>query len=180
VTYLNRALSSNAYYYKDSAEWYENEKETGQTILDFCQSSGVPRSEIFYTTKLKLNHGYDHVRRAIEKSVETCGLGYIDLYLIHGPIGGLEARRDSWRAICDAQKEGTLRSIEISTHGIRHMEELVAMGLPLPVINQVCLFIQLITIFIVYFLDRLTSVHGPDGRCRFLQGTWYSAGCKQW
>jgi hypothetical protein len=64
-------------------------------------------------------------------------LGYIDLYLIHGPIGGPEARRESWRAICDAQKEGTLKSIGISTFGVRHMEEIVDLGLPLPVINQV-------------------------------------------
>ncbi|KAF8224161.1 hypothetical protein L208DRAFT_1381190 [Tricholoma matsutake] len=83
------------------------EKETGQAILDFCQSSGIVRSEIFYTTKLKLNCGNDHVRRAIEKSLSNCGLGYIDLYLIHGPVGGPTSRLESWRAICNAQKEGT-------------------------------------------------------------------------
>ena len=127
--------SSNTF--QDSAEWYENEKETGQAILDFCQLSGIPRSEIFYTTKLKFNNGYDHVRRAIAKSLEDCALGYIDLYLIHGPIGGPEARRESWRAICDAQKEGVLKSIGISTYGIRHMEEMLDTGLPLPVIHQV-------------------------------------------
>jgi diketogulonate reductase-like aldo/keto reductase len=77
------------------------------------------------------------VRRAIEKSLNTCGLGYIDLYLIHGPVGGPEARLESWRAICDAQKEGQLRSIGISTYGVRHMEEIVNAGLSLPVINQV-------------------------------------------
>src|ERR1700733_14311291 len=60
--------SSNKF--QDSPEWYEDEKETGQAILDFCQSSGIPRSEIFYTTKLKFNNGYDHVRRAIAKSLE--------------------------------------------------------------------------------------------------------------
>lgn len=93
---------------------------------------------MFYTTKLKLNNGYDAVRRSIKKSLDECGLGYIDLYLIHGPIGGPEARRESWRAICDAQKEGTLKSTGISTFGVRHMQEIVDLGLPLPVINQVC------------------------------------------
>ncbi|KAF9460339.1 aldo-keto reductase [Collybia nuda] len=125
------------YRHIDSAEWYENEKETGQAILDFCKASGTSRFDVFFTTKLKLNNGYNAVRKAIKKSLHECGLGYIDLYLIHGPIGGPQARRESWRAICDAQKEGILKSIGISTFGVRHMQEIVDLGLPLPVINQI-------------------------------------------
>jgi diketogulonate reductase-like aldo/keto reductase len=61
----------------------------------------------------------------------------LDLYLIHGPIGGPQARKESWRAICDAQKEGKLRSIGISTFGVGHMQEIVEAKLPLPVVHQV-------------------------------------------
>ena len=132
-------LPSNLYF-QDSAAWYENEKEVGTAILDFCKETGTPRSAIFYTTKLKLNNGYAKVKEAIQSSLHACGLGYIDLYLIHGPLGGPKARLESWRAICDFQKEseGFLRSIGISTFGVSHMKELVGSGLPLPVVHQVC------------------------------------------
>ncbi|KAL0058042.1 hypothetical protein AAF712_015292 [Marasmius tenuissimus] len=97
----------------------------------------ISRSAIFYTTKLKYNNGYGAVKRSIEKSLELCGLGYIDLYLIHGPIGGPQARLDSWRAICDFQESGKLKSIGISTFGVRHMQELIDSGLRLPDVHQI-------------------------------------------
>ncbi|KAK1221941.1 hypothetical protein PQX77_015231 [Marasmius sp. AFHP31] len=122
---------------QDSAEWYENERECGRAILDFCKQADIPRSDIFYTTKLKYNNGYDAVKRSIEKSLELCGLDYIDLYLIHGPIGGPQARLDSWRAICDFQVSGKLKSIGISTFGVRHMQELIDSGLRLPDVHQI-------------------------------------------
>jgi len=126
--------------FKDSAEWYENERECGQAILDFCANHNIPRTSIFYTSKLKNNNGYERVRRAIDKSVKDCGLGYIDLYLVHGPIGGPRARMDSWKAICEAQKEGKIKSIGVSNFGVRHMKELVesdSVDLPIPAVNQV-------------------------------------------
>lgn len=138
-------LTSLSFTLQDSAEWYENEREVGQAILDFCQKTGTPREDIYYTTKLKLNNGYDNVKQAIKRSLDACGLGYIDLYLIHGPLGGTEARKDSWRAICDFQKENVtiLRSIGISTFGVRHMQELIETGLPTPAVHQVGLIISL-------------------------------------
>ncbi|TFY80655.1 hypothetical protein EWM64_g3358 [Hericium alpestre] len=124
------------YRHIDSAEWYGNEAECGQAILDFCAKTGTPRSEIFYTTKLKNNAGLAATRRSIELSLKKCGLGYIDLYLIHGPWGGPKARVESWEAIVEAQKDGLLKSIGISTFGIRHMQELLATGLPVPAVHQ--------------------------------------------
>lgn len=122
---------------KDSAAWYENEKEVGQAIRDFCASSGTPRAAVFFTTKLKLNDGYANVARAIDRSLAACGLGYIDLYLVHGPLGGRAARGESWRACCDAKNAGKIRSVGISTFGVRQMEELLAPGVPVPVCTQV-------------------------------------------
>lgn len=70
--------------------------------------------------------------------MDECGLGYIDLYLIHGPLGGPQARKESWKAICDSHQQGMFKSIGISTFGVKHLEELVDLGLPLPVVHQVC------------------------------------------
>jgi len=142
------------YRHIDSAAWYENEKECGQAILDFCKSSNIPRSEIFFTTKLKLNDGYDNVRKAIQKSLHECGLGYIDLYLVHGPIGGPQARKESWQAVCDAQKDGKLRSIGVSTFGVRHMQEIVDAKAPLPIINQIDLHPFMTRIDVVAFCKK--------------------------
>ncbi|KAI0295898.1 aldo-keto reductase [Multifurca ochricompacta] len=125
------------YRHIDSAEWYENEQECGRAILDYCNESGVSRADIFYTTKLKHNAGIEATRKAIDLSLELCGLGYIDLYLIHGPWGGPEARRQAWEACVAAQKEGKVKSIGISTFGLRHMRELFESGLPLPSVHQI-------------------------------------------
>ncbi|KIY43822.1 Aldo/keto reductase [Fistulina hepatica ATCC 64428] len=125
------------YRHIDSATWYYNERECGEAILEFCKATGTPRSEIFFTTKLMHNNGYENVKKAIQKSLDVCGLGYIDLYLIHGPWGGPQARKEAWEAICDAQKEGKLKSIGISTFGLRHMQELIATGLPVPAVHQI-------------------------------------------
>jgi diketogulonate reductase-like aldo/keto reductase len=120
----------------DSAPWYNNEGECGQAILEFCHETGVPRSDIFYTTKLGSNNGLTPSKEAIQISLDKCGLKYIDLYLIHTPEGGPEARRESWQAICAAQKEGKLKSIGISNFGIKHIEEFLNAGVPMPVVNQ--------------------------------------------
>ncbi|THH29439.1 hypothetical protein EUX98_g4767 [Antrodiella citrinella] len=90
---------------QDSAAWYSNEKECGAAIRAFLQKTGLPRSDIFFTTKLRHNSTYDSVKSAIDKSVKDCGLEYIDLYLLHSAIGGPDARKESWRAVCDAKNE---------------------------------------------------------------------------
>jgi diketogulonate reductase-like aldo/keto reductase len=91
-------------YSFDSAQMYHNEKEVGHAILDFLSSKenmqGLKREDIFYTTKLASNDGYDAARRAIKKSVQVCGLGYIDLFLLHSPYGGGRKRLECWRAVC--------------------------------------------------------------------------------
>lgn len=77
------------------------------------------------------------MKSAIDKSLKECGLGYIDLYLLHSPIGGPELRRESWRAVCDARNEGKIKSIGVSNFGVAHLEEMIQDGVELPVINQV-------------------------------------------
>lgn len=112
----------------DSAQMYHNESEAGQAISSWLPKSGGPagaaltREDIFYTSKLASNSDdYDAVRRSIAKSVKACGLGYIDLFLLHSPYGGPNARRESWRAVEDAIKDGEVRSGGVSNYGVRHV-----------------------------------------------------------
>ena len=70
------------YRHIDTAAIYKNEESVGRAIQD----SGVPREEIFVTSKLwNTNHNYEQTRQAFEESLEKLGLEYLDLYLIHWP-----------------------------------------------------------------------------------------------
>ncbi len=110
----------------DSAQMYHNERETGKAICDFLASAenteGITRADIFYTSKLSSNSvSYASVRRSILKSVEACGLGYIDLFLLHSPHGGKAARLTSWRAVEDAIGDGTVKAGGVSNYGVGHV-----------------------------------------------------------
>lgn len=123
----------------DCAQMYHNEREAGSAIsswlLDNASGSGggkLTRGDIFYTSKLASNsENYDAVRKSIRKSVEAVsgeGMGtgtgkggYIDLFLLHSPYGGPEARRESWRAVEDAITDGEVRSGGVSNFGVRHV-----------------------------------------------------------
>ncbi|OBZ72303.1 putative oxidoreductase C2F3.05c, partial [Grifola frondosa] len=116
---------------------YGNEAQCGRAIREFCARTGTPREAIFYTTKLKTNSGFAATKAAIQRSLDKCSLGYIDLYLMHSPIGGPEKRRDCWKAIMEARAEGKIRSIGVSNYGVKHLQEMVDARVELPVINQV-------------------------------------------
>src|SRR5688572_20463459 len=81
------------YRHVDTARVYRNEPQVGEAI----RASDVPREQIFVTTKLwNEDHGYDSALRAFDASLGRLGLEYIDLYLIHWPVG--DKRLASWRA----------------------------------------------------------------------------------
>jgi diketogulonate reductase-like aldo/keto reductase len=109
----------------DSAEMYRNEKESGKAVLDYLSSEAntqsLKREDIHFTSKLASNGSYDAARKAIKRSVKECGLGYIDLFLLHSPYGGKKARLDSWRAVEDAIEDGEVRIGGVSNYGVRHV-----------------------------------------------------------
>ncbi|KAH8924360.1 Aldo/keto reductase [Atractiella rhizophila] len=122
----------------DSAEWYDNEAECGKAIKKYMKDSGVAREDIYYTTKLRSNSTYAHATKEIQRSLRTCGLGYIDLYLIHSPLGGDTVRRETWKALEDAKSRGEVRSIGVSNFGERHLRELIEGGIKERIaVNQV-------------------------------------------
>ena len=104
---------------------YHNEKEVGSSILSFLSSSAnsadLKREDIHFTTKLASNSGYDAARTSIKQSLRQCGLGYIDLFLLHSPYGGKAKRLESWRAVEDAIDEGEIRTGGVSNFGVKHV-----------------------------------------------------------
>jgi diketogulonate reductase-like aldo/keto reductase len=121
VTYALKA----GYRGFDSAEWYANEREVGSAILAFLKSAdnkdGLAREDVWFTTKLKTNSGYDATRSRIKRSIKESGLGYLDLYLIHSPYGGKTKRLECWRAVEDAIEEGEVRAGGVSNYGVKHV-----------------------------------------------------------
>jgi len=116
----------------DTAAAYRNEKEIGKVL----KKSGVPREEIFLTTKLdNSDHGYDEALRAFDKSLKELYMDYIDLYLIHWPISG--KRKESWKALEKIYDEGKSRAIGVSNYTIRHLKELFEYASIIPAVNQI-------------------------------------------
>lgn len=106
----------------DSAQMYHNEKQVGHAILDYLkQHQDLKREDIHYTTKLASNSDYAQARRSIKNSVKECGLGYIDLFLLHSPYGGKQKRLESWRAVEDAINDGEVRIGGVSNFGVKHV-----------------------------------------------------------
>ena len=106
----------------DSAQMYHNEKDVGTAISDHLKSHpDLKRANIHYTSKLASNSDYDSARKSISKSVKECGLGYIDLFLLHSPYGGKTARMESWRAVEDAIIDGEVKTGGVSNFGVKHV-----------------------------------------------------------
>jgi len=120
------------YRHIDTARVYGNEQDVGAAV----RASGIPREEIFVTTKLwNDDHGYDAARRAFDASVARLGLDYIDLYLIHWPVQGL--RLESWRAFETLFAEKRARAIGVSNYLVPHLDELLAKATIVPAVNQI-------------------------------------------
>ncbi len=116
----------------DTSLAYWNERDVGKAI----RKSGVPRRELFITTKLENDdHGYDSTLDACEISLENLGTDYLDLYLIHWPVPRL--RLQTWRAMERLLEEGKCRAIGVSNYTERHLRELFEHADVIPAVNQV-------------------------------------------
>ena len=117
------------YRHIDTAAMYGNEESVGTAI----RTSGIPRENIFVTTKL-WNSDHDNPERALDTSLRKLRLDYVDLYLIHYPV---RERRQSWRALETLRAKNKARSIGVSNFTIRHLTELLAETETVPAVNQV-------------------------------------------
>jgi diketogulonate reductase-like aldo/keto reductase len=127
---VSAALSAG-YRHIDTAQIYRNEAEVGASV----RASGIPRAEIFVTTKLwNEDHGYDQTLRACTRSLAALKLDHIDLYLVHWPAEG--KRRETWRAMETLLGDGRCRAIGVSNFMPRHLDELLEHAVTPPAVNQ--------------------------------------------
>ena len=108
------------YRHIDTAAIYRNEAQVGQAV----RASGLPREDVFITTKVwNSDHGYQPAIDACKRSLDTLGLDYVDLYLIHWPVESL--RHETWRALIHLRETGLCRAIGVSNYTVRHLRELL-------------------------------------------------------
>lgn len=118
----------------DGAAIYGNEKGQGDGVRD----SGVPRDEVFVTTKVwNSEQGYDSTLRAVEASLARLGMERVELCLIHWPTPARDRYLDTWRALIRLREEGRIRSIGVSNFHAPHLERLVGETGVVPVLNQI-------------------------------------------
>ena len=115
----------------DTAQVYGNEEAVGRAI----KRSGVPREELFITTKLWISSsGYEEAKKAFQVSLEKLGLDYIDLYLIHQPFNDIYG---SWIAMTELYKEGKIKSIGVSNFYPDRLVDFILNNEIVPAVNQV-------------------------------------------
>ena len=118
----------------DTATLYHNERGVGAAV----RSSGLPRSDLFVTTKLwNTEHGYDSALRAFDRSLSELGLDYVDLYLIHWPVPEQDRYVETWRALEKILADGRARAIGVSNFQVPHLERLLAETDVVPAVNQI-------------------------------------------
>jgi 2,5-diketo-D-gluconate reductase A len=122
------------YRHIDTAAAYENEAGVGRAVRE----SGLPREEVFLTTKLwNGDHGYDAALRAFDQSLERLGTDYVDLYLIHWPVPEQDLYIESWRALEKIASDGRARAVGVSNFTAETLERLVKESAKVPAINQI-------------------------------------------
>ncbi|MCT2535786.1 aldo/keto reductase [Aquibacillus koreensis] len=154
------------YRHIDTASFYENEEGVGKAIRE----SGIPREEIFVTTKVwNDEQGYENTKQAFQNSLDRLGLDYVDLYLVHWPVPG--KYKETWKALEEFYEDGKARAIGVSNFLPHHLEDLLSDVKIRPMINQIELHPQLTQVETREYCkkhDILIQAWSPLGKARYL------------
>jgi len=131
---INNAIAAaleTGYRLIDTATFYGNEKGVGEAI----RKSGIPRKEIFITSKLWIeDQGIETTRKAFEETLERMELNYLDLYLIHWPKPGTYL--ESWKVLQELYEEGRIKAIGVCNCMIHQLESIKELGGVQPMVLQ--------------------------------------------
>lgn len=111
----------------DTAEAYRNEKEVGVAVKAQLEKGTVSREQLFIATKLSdtKNAGYQKTLSLVKEQLELLQTTYIDLYMLHSPIGNRALQADTWRALEDLYAQGVIKALGVSNFGASELRELV-------------------------------------------------------
>lgn len=119
----------------DTAAAYMNEEAVGRAVASAMERDGISREELFITTKLWVQDaGYENTKTAIQSSLDKLGLDYLDLYLVHQPLGDYYG---SWRAMEEACEAGTIKAIGVCNFTPDRLADLCIHSKVTPAVNQV-------------------------------------------
>lgn len=153
---------ANGYRHIDTAAIYGNEREVGRAIAE----SGIPRDELFVTTKL-WNSRQTDAPAALAESLEKLGLDYVNLYLIHWPTPKFDTYVEAWHSLEQLRAEGLTRSIGVSNFHEKHLRRVVAESDVVPAVNQIEVHPTLPQVELIAVNDELgiaTEAWSPLGR----------------
>ena len=125
---------TTGYRLLDGAYFYKNEAGLGEGL----RSSGVPRDEVFITTKVWNNEqGWDKARLSVERSLKAIGVETLDLVLIHWPVPSQDLYVETWKAFIEMRDEGLITSIGVSNFNAEHLHRIIEETGVTPVLNQI-------------------------------------------
>lgn len=129
-----QAAIDDGYRAFDTAYFYKNEEALGKAL----KNSGVPREDLFITTKLWNDHqGYDRTLEYFNRSLDNLGLDYIDLYLIHWPCENDQLYIETYKALEKLYEEGKVKAIGVCNFKVHHLETLMRETNIVPQVNQI-------------------------------------------
>ena len=131
ITAIHKALEVGSRSI-DTATAYKNEEGVGQAL----KSAGVPREELFITTKL-WNDDQKRPAEALQESLDKLQLDYLDLYLMHWPVPAIDHYVDAWKGMIELQKQGRVKSIGVCNFQVNHLQRIIDETGVAPVINQI-------------------------------------------
>jgi diketogulonate reductase-like aldo/keto reductase len=127
-----KSALETGYRHIDTAALYGNERGVGKAI----RASGVPREEIFLTTKVwNEDQRKQRITEAFEDSLKRLGTDYVDLYLIHWPVKGLYL--ETWKKMEEIYQSGRAKAIGVSNFLVHHIEDILSISPIIPAVNQV-------------------------------------------
>lgn len=118
----------------DTAAMYGNERDVGRALA----ASGLPRDELFVTSKLdNPHHAPDAARAAFERSLDDLGLDVLDLYLIHWPLAATTDFVATWETLVELQHSGRVREVGVSNFQAAHLRAVIEATGVVPAVNQI-------------------------------------------
>lgn len=118
----------------DTAEGYRNEEGVGRAVRE----AGVPRSEIFITSKLRNGaHRRDDALKAFDDTMLKLGIEQLDLFLIHWPVPSRDHYVEAWKTLVELRDQGRIRSIGVSNFNLDHLKRVIGETGVTPAVNQI-------------------------------------------